>query len=150
MIGGTALSAESKSNPITTPINIGESIVFHSNKLNEDRTVLIHDPNAYLESDKQSEFGVIYVLDGPSHFRYLVGLLHRMGGEFLPKMIIVADAQNDRAKDLGADGFDDFNYYLEKELMPYINSNYKTTSDNVLIGHSLGGLFTMNTFLKKK
>lgn len=149
LICGSVFAQESESKLKSTPINIGESIVFHSNKLNEDRTVLIHDPNAYLEADKQSKFGVIYVLDGPSHLRYLVGLLHRMGGEFLPKMIVVAVAQNDRRKDLGPEGFDDFNYYLEKELMPYIKSNYKTTNDHVLIGHSLGGLFTISTLLQK-
>ena len=128
-IVGAAFGQDSK----TTPINIGESILFHSTILNEDRTVLIHDPNQYLDTAKQSKHGVIYVLDGHDHFRYLVGLLHRMGGDFLPKMIIVGVTQNNRPKDLGPDGFDDFNHYLEQELIPYINSNYKTSSENILL-----------------
>jgi len=38
---------------------------------------------------------------------------------------------------------------LEKDLIPYINYNYKTTEDRGLFGHSLGGLFAGYCLLKK-
>ena len=36
---------------------------------------------------------------------------------------------------------------MERELIPYIDSHYPTAPYRVLIGHSLGGLMVMNTFL---
>jgi predicted alpha/beta superfamily hydrolase len=38
---------------------------------------------------------------------------------------------------------------LEKDLIPFIDSHYKTTADRGLSGHSLGGLFTGYCLLKK-
>jgi predicted alpha/beta superfamily hydrolase len=37
--------------------------------------------------------------------------------------------------------------YLKSELFPYIESNYKTQPYRILAGWSLGGLFTVYTFL---
>jgi predicted alpha/beta superfamily hydrolase len=39
----------------------------------------------------------------------------------------------------------DFLQVLEKEIIPYIESNFKTNKDRSLAGHSLGGLFTLYT-----
>ena len=39
----------------------------------------------------------------------------------------------------------DFLQVLEKEIIPYIENNYKTNKDRSLAGHSLGGLFTLYT-----
>ncbi len=38
---------------------------------------------------------------------------------------------------------------LEKDIIPYIEKNYKTTGDRGLSGHSLGGLFTAYCLLNK-
>jgi hypothetical protein len=37
--------------------------------------------------------------------------------------------------------------YVEKELMPYIESNYPTASYKIFIGHSVGGLTVVNTLI---
>jgi uncharacterized protein len=39
--------------------------------------------------------------------------------------------------------------FIEKELQPYIESNYQTNSDKMIIGQSLGGLFATEILLKK-
>jgi tetratricopeptide (TPR) repeat protein len=44
---------------------------------------------------------------------------------------------------------DKFMSFVEKELIPYIDATYPTTTYKTLIGHSLGGLTVMNTFVHK-
>jgi len=39
--------------------------------------------------------------------------------------------------------------FIQKELIPYINSKYSTQSYKMLIGHSLGGLTVMNTLVHR-
>lgn len=42
-----------------------------------------------------------------------------------------------------------FYHYMKSELIPYINKHYNTkTSDNSLLGHSFGGLFTIYSLLQ--
>jgi predicted alpha/beta superfamily hydrolase len=132
-----------------SPIQIGTSVIYHSEILDEDRTVLIHNPNEYVDSTESQNYPVIYVLDGHDHFRYLVGLLHRMGNDFLPKMIVVGVTQNDRNKDLRPEGYSNFHSYLTSEIIPFIDSSFQTNGNNMLIGHSLGGLFALTTFIEK-
>jgi hypothetical protein len=43
-------------------------------------------------------------------------------------------------------GDDNFMAFIEKELIPYINSHYPTTTYRVISGHSLGGLAVINAF----
>ena len=40
-----------------------------------------------------------------------------------------------------------FMLYVEKELMPYIESNYPTAPYKIFIGHSVGGLAVVNTLI---
>jgi predicted alpha/beta superfamily hydrolase len=40
-----------------------------------------------------------------------------------------------------------FMLYVEKELIPYIESNYSTASYKIFIGHSVGGLTVVNTLI---
>jgi len=44
-------------------------------------------------------------------------------------------------------GADNFTQFIEKELIPFIDSKYRTTSYRTLIGHSYGGLFTINMLI---
>jgi hypothetical protein len=46
-------------------------------------------------------------------------------------------------------GSADFLQVLEKEIIPYIENNYKTNKDRSLAGHSLGGLFALYTLFHK-
>ena len=40
-----------------------------------------------------------------------------------------------------------FMRYVEKELMPYIESNYPAAPYRIIIGHSVGGLTVVNTLM---
>ena len=127
----------------------GKKYTIYSKILKENRTILVYDPNEGLKPKKKIERPVIYVLDGNDHYVNIISLLLSLDGESLPKMIVVGITQNDRDKDLSSEGFSQFSSYIENEIMSYIDSNYMTSDNNILIGHSLGGLFTMSTFLQK-
>src|SRR5690606_13046032 len=44
-------------------------------------------------------------------------------------------------------GADRFLRMLREELIPWVDANYRTNSYKILVGHSLGGLFTINTLI---
>lgn len=82
----------------------------------------------------------------------------------IPPMIIVGILNTNRTRDYtpthvptdpsgfdlsqsgGGDAFLDF---IEKELIPYIDKNYRTTPYRTFVGHSLGGLLTGYTLAKR-
>lgn len=43
---------------------------------------------------------------------------------------------------------ENFTAFLEEELFPFIDQKYPVTTYRTLIGHSYGGLFTLNTLVK--
>jgi hypothetical protein len=45
-------------------------------------------------------------------------------------------------------GADNFVQFFRKELIPYIDNNYKTEPYRVIVGHSYGGVFVMHALLK--
>jgi len=37
--------------------------------------------------------------------------------------------------------------FIEKELVSYVDKNFRTEPSKTLIGHSLGGLLTLNSYI---
>lgn len=128
--------------PITT--TLGNEYKITSTILKEERTLLIHTPEGYSKSDKK--YPVIYVLDGNNHFNHAINaatLLSENGR--MPSSIIVAIPNNrgTRGRDLGR-GRDNFKKYIKEEVIPFVNSNYRTNKHKTLFGHSMAGAFTLN------
>ena len=81
----------------------------------------------------------------------------------LPKSILVGIANIDRKRDFTfpttiekdkkdyptTGGSAKFIAFIEKELQPFIESHYKTTSSKTIIGQSLGGLLATEILFKK-
>lgn len=147
-------------------IVIGKRDGLHSKILNEQRDLLLYLPPGY-ESDTTTGYPVVYLLDGDTHFHSVTGILDQLSGnEVCPKMIVVAIPNTQRSRDLTptrslelpggsqpdhmktTGGGGNFTAFIEKELFPYIENNYRTAPYRVLIGHSLGGLFVINMLLK--
>lgn len=127
---------------------------------------LLLPANYAQNTDKR--YSVLYVLDGQWDFKLLAsvqgGLLY---DKFAPEMIIVgitysgANPNYDilRAFDLttvvvpgnpGSGGAPKFLAFLGNELLPFIDTNYRTDPTNrVLLGNSLGGLFTLYTLFTR-
>ncbi|HEX9511528.1 MAG TPA: alpha/beta hydrolase-fold protein [Puia sp.] len=158
--------------PATTiPIGITDSL--YSAVLKEGRTLKVYLPHSYTDSNARSgRYPVIYLLDAAANFKPLAGMMEFLsagiddGSLEIPEMIIVAIDNTDRTRDLtpthtlrmpGSDkeesylqssgGGDHFIRFLEKELIPHIDTNYRTANYRILIGHSFGGLTAINIFL---
>ena len=149
----TVISSKTKSDSIT----IGLIHVLHSKILNEDRELIISLPQEYHEH--KSNYPVLYLLDGfqnIEHVRGSVEILTRTGN--IPPLIIVGIKSVNRERDFtfekskknsNSGGGKKFLKFIESELIPYVDSRYRTHPFRVLEGHSLGGLFAASTLLDR-
>lgn len=133
-------------------IEIGEKHQIFSSHLQADRNYFISLPEHYQDSLYPNEtYPVIYVLDAQWYFEAATGIFHQLSWGYypqIPECIVVGIENNDRIQDFTADGQTEaFTQFLEKELMPLIDSTYRTQGFNTLIGHSFGGLFAINTLI---
>ncbi len=129
-------------------------------------------PDSYKNNLKSARrYPVVYLLDGDAHFFSVVGMIHQLssinGNTICPEMIVVGIPNTDRTRDLTpthvvvdppymdssssktSGGGEKFMDFIEKELMPYIDSSYRTNPYKVLIGHSFGGLTVINTLMHR-
>lgn len=144
------------------PLTIGEIRTLKSKILNKDRTLNIYLP---LNFNKAKSYPVIYLLDGSLNedFIHVTGLVQFFNQMYtMPETIVIGIANIDRKrdftfhtdlKDLQQDypttgHSDKFISFLEKELKPYIGTQFKV-ADTYLFGQSLGGLLATEILLKK-
>ncbi len=143
-----------------SPFISGFEKTMPSTTLGSQRTVWIHIPNSNggNENTGKGRYPVIYLLDGDANFNSVVSITEFMSNAGLcPPMIVVGILHPARMTDLtfGTDkempGIvgqgEKFMRYVEKELMPNIESNYPTASYKIFIGHSVGGLTVVNTLI---
>ena len=140
----------------------GFSEKISSKILGEDREILIHIPksNGGSKIKDRGQYPVIYLLDGNENFNSVVSITEHMEETSLcPPTIVVGIVHTNRLSDLtiGSDkeykgavsNGEKFMSFVEKELMPHIDSTYPTTTYKTFIGHSVGGLTVMNTLVNK-
>lgn len=121
---------------------------------------MIHVPvtNGGDKKKDKGRYPVIYLLDGPDNFNSVVSIVEHLEESGLcPPMIVVGIAHKDRLRELttGVDKDfpssvgtgEKFMSFVEKELVPYIDGTYPTTTYRTIIGHSVGGLTVINTLL---
>lgn len=125
-------------------IIIGAYDSIQSEILKEEQWIMVYLPESH---DKQQRFPVLYVLDGSWRFHSTVGMVKELGGSLIPHMIVVGILNNDRFRDFSPTGTENFTAYIEKELFPHMEKNYPVAPYRMLIGHSIAGLFAVNTLV---
>lgn len=138
-------------------ISIGKRDKVYSEILQQDREFSVYLPPSYNTSVSQ-KYPMLYILDGDYNFQYVAGFLELQGAisEIIPEMILVAisgKGTNEYRKNCkpNIDGVEDSGNakevvnFIEKELIPYVNKNYKASDYKILGGHSVGGIFVVNT-----
>lgn len=162
---GQELKAKTEST--IKPFVLGQIVELQSKILGEKRILNIYLPENY-DPEDNVKYPVIYLLDGSADedFIHISGLVQYNSFEWiniLPKSIVVGIATVDRRRDftfpteIKADlkkyptsGHSDlFISFLENELQPFIEKQFKTTSSKTIIGQSLGGLLETEILLKK-
>ncbi len=150
-----ALAAE---NTGQNPVVAGDRISINSQPLGEERDLIVSLPKSY-QTSPDTRYPVLYTLDGETHFSLVSGMvdwLSQSAGE-IPEMIIVAipNTATSRGRDLTAakmpngagGGAALFREFISSEVIPYIDRTYRTQPFRVLSGHSLAGLFVLDTMM---
>jgi len=120
-----------------------------SKVLNESRTISVILPESY-NQNLGVRYPVLYVLDGVQQLPHTAGTAKSLYtyGE-MPDLIIVGIDSTNRTRDMtptmlpgveNSGKADIFLKFLNSELKPYINNQYRTNNYNMLAGHSFGGL----------
>ena len=150
--------------PYTAVTTIGTVDSLFSATLKENRPYLVYTPPSYNDAKYQPrKYPVLILLDGDAHFHSVTGLVQILGGGVngtfvVPEMIVVAIPNTDRMRDLSpthidsmlgnppnpalktTGGMPNFLRFIRNELLPRIDSSYRTSGYRVLVGHSLGGI----------
>lgn len=143
-----------------------ERLVVKSQVLGEERVILVRTPAGYARNSEK--FPVLYMTDGDAHIQHTSGTISFLARNArMPEMIVVGITNTDRTRDLtptrvervpgnpNAQGFptsggaDKFLKFIETELIPLVESKYRTMPFRALAGHSLGGLFAVHAMLTK-
>ncbi|RZN84704.1 MAG: esterase [Winogradskyella sp.] len=115
-----------------------------SSILGEDRELKILLPRGYSDDDNKA-YPVIYVFDGDYLFEAVAGNVDYYAyWEDIPESIVVGINQVDSREDdlvyseqnsLPVESGADFFEFVGKELIPFIEDNYKTETFKVAVGH---------------
>lgn len=149
------------------PFVLGVIEEMNSKELDEKRVLNIYLPEGYKQNDT-THYPVIYLLDGSADedFIHIAGLVQFNSFEWVnrvPKSIVVGIATVDRRRDYTepskvpeeqkafptSGGSAKFIAFIEKELQPFIQKKFRTTSSKTIIGQSLGGLLATEILLTK-
>jgi hypothetical protein len=146
--------------------SLGFADSVRSDILKEQRKLLIYTPyqGKKPRAASQENYPVLYVLDGENNFRSVAITVERLADMGLcPPMIVVGIPNTDRSRDLtptsvanntdgvkNSGGGEKFLSFIEKELIPHIDSNYLTAHYKLFMGHSLGGLMVVHTMVHHK
>jgi predicted alpha/beta superfamily hydrolase/TolA-binding protein len=138
-------------------IVIGKYRVMHSDILDEDRLLFIHLPRYYEET--QLSYPVLYLLYADIYNYYLdaASITEKLGvtGE-IPPVIIVGVANTNRYRDLlpvktryrsEGGGADNFLKFIEEELIPHIDKNYRTKNFRILAGPQTAAIFSLYSLI---
>ena len=122
-------------------------------------TLRVHLPVEY-DSDPDRSFPVIWVVDGPSQGAQVARSMQTLSRIEISEPSIVVEVPSssrgrqsdfippweDSAPDAQADRFYRF---LEDEAIPAVAEAYRVNGSRVLVGHSMGGLFTLYALLQQ-
>ncbi len=152
-------------------IIIGKSDSIYSKILHENRKMWVHVPGNDSPDGifAPQHYPVVYLLDGwEQNFSMLTSVIELLSGGggnlAFPKMIVVGIPNTNRTRDLTpthvtalpmmdsaeastSGGGEQFISFIQKELIPHIDSVYPTAPYRIFIGHSLGGLMTLYTLI---
>lgn len=140
---------------------VAQELVINSTVLGEKRELVVYLPEGYQNS--QQRYPVFYLTDGDIQAPHTVGTIDYLSKfEQMPPMIVVGmvNPADTRVRDLtvtpsdkqnphqleNADRFLDF---IEKEVIPFVQQQYRTLDYQILSGTSHGGQFAINALLKR-
>ncbi len=136
--------------------NFGEtkSLSIESETYKTKRKIVVKIPTEYERT--KVDYPVVYIMDAGDRLKfdfYCQTIDNLVQNEEMPPVIIIGivasegkrnyeftpASTNPKHKNYG--GAEQFLGYIQRDLIPYIDGNYRTSNYRLLIGHSFGGLF---------
>ncbi|OGU61377.1 MAG: hypothetical protein A2V66_15975 [Ignavibacteria bacterium RBG_13_36_8] len=130
-----------------------EIITIYSEILKEDREIIVLLPDDYYTSTKR--YPILFILDAEGETRFnlsVAAYTYYTGIRHLPKMIIVGIPNTNRTRDISpykieqrksSGGGEAFLNFINAELIPYIDNNYRSNNFGILFGGSSAGTFVI-------
>lgn len=142
----------------TQVVQAHDKITIRSKILNEEREILVRVPADY--KDGSGRYPVVYMLDGRAPLiNLMTGTIeHLAWSDLMPEMILVSIPNTIRARDMTpmpmdgrpeTGGAEIFLKFIETELIPTIESEYRVHPYRIIAGHSMSGLFVTYAFASR-
>ncbi len=113
----------------------GKVLEFDSKFLKEKKRIFVHLPDDF----KNKSYPVIYLIGStPNDFRAAV-----CQGQFI---VIGIENNNPKKYFVGEQNRDNYFSFLERELIPFVEAEYKTSPVKFITGHSISGGFVIDIF----
>lgn len=148
----TRLSAQVDGDPVA----FGTWRRLHSEILDEDRLLKVHLPRGYEETE--IGYPVVYVLYADFNYLYYGEAIHELtlyGLDIMPQAIVVGVVNVRRYRDLmpvGPEGSPEsinrFLRFMQDELFPFIEREYRTKEFRMLIGPQAGACFGLYSIIE--
>ncbi|NER12094.1 esterase [Leptobacterium flavescens] len=131
-------------------VSIGTNFSINSKILNQDRDIQIYLPDSY-ESSKEN-YPVLYILDGQRFFTNGVAIQRStIAPAEIPEMIVVGiNSSRELRYTLFGDESTKFTSFIKNEVIPFIDSNYRTTGERIIFGWEAGAYYVSEMILKEK
>jgi len=127
---------------------IGKKFFLKSEILGETRNIQIYLPESYHSS--QLEYPVLYILDGQRLFLHGISILQtfRNTVKISPEFIVVGinNKYPDRFNHFQKPDFLDF---IEKELIDFVDKNYRASNERILYGWEFAGAYVLESLISK-
>lgn len=160
--------------PPGEPIVLGTSHALASAALAEERRINVRLPASYQGSPERT-YPILYLLDGgvDQDFPHMAGLAQHaeISGTF-DEFIVVGITTRNRIRELttpsqderyatfyrangrpvefaNGGGADVFRRHIAEEVIPFVESTYRTNGQRTLIGESLAAFFVVDTLLRR-
>ena len=129
--------------------HVGTNYSIASEALKEARQIQVFLPDGYEKT--AADFPVLYLLDGQRLFPFGVSLLQSFTQFQQTPGFIVVGITNKYPDRFGHFSAKDnkFLTFLEKEVVPFVDANFKTSKERLLFGWEYGGSFAMQVLIEK-
>ncbi|MBN2414524.1 hypothetical protein JXO52_01710 [bacterium] len=159
IFAGTAARRPLYAQVSNDPFTIGHTDTLYSQRIGEERPVFFSLPVDYNQSGRS--YPVLIILDGGQLlFRRAAGLVNYLSAwsdPRIPEMIVAGVPNTNRARDMnvfpleqlpGSGDPEPFRHFITEELIPYIETKYRTSGCCILYGGSAAGQFALYTLMK--
>ncbi|PHS40270.1 MAG: hypothetical protein COA91_04665 [Robiginitomaculum sp.] len=148
------------------PVTLGTTHSIPSSVYGMQRRISVKLPIQYTKTESEN-FPVLYLIDGgpEQDFPHIAGMLQSIdinwtlepiilvGVETVNRRYEVSPPSNDPryAEAMGSKlgGSQELRDFIRKDVMPWVETNYRVSDDRMVMGESLAGLWVVETLLKE-